>query len=186
MGAHTYDYETRWVDGKRYDITVTRFTNDPGLSYDLYLYGHLLTEDESLDHPPTDDEVRDLLAGRDDNYDDSPVIVVVRDPDNETVVATQGVDEPHVVILDLGSQFTIGELPGPEAKDTLTGGAAYRAAEEWADEYERLAESLPSGPALDLVFLTVERVRNVLAGRVDEVPNEVKAWWPGNDTFEEA
>jgi len=63
---HTHDEESRVVDGIECQITYTSFDDAPGLLWDVYALisqGQiLLTEDQSFDAKPTDEQIREALA----------------------------------------------------------------------------------------------------------------------------
>jgi hypothetical protein len=53
---------SRVVDGKTYRIVRLAWNDTSGLSFDVYdESGECLTDDESFDFSPTDDQIRDLL-----------------------------------------------------------------------------------------------------------------------------
>lgn len=60
MNNYEIDREPITVDNVEYTVTEIVW-NDGGRSFDVYIDGELLTEDESLDHYPTADDIERLL-----------------------------------------------------------------------------------------------------------------------------
>lgn len=88
MGAHTQQVgDTIFVDGGSWhdglvevQVTLTTWTNDPGLSWDVYVKVDgepvLITEDESLDDQPYGETLAAIVKDWFDNCDHADIRIV--------------------------------------------------------------------------------------------------------------
>lgn len=124
MGAHTYTHRDLEIDGHKVSVAFTRWTNDPGISWDVYVDDELLTENESLDFEPDDAYLKRMI----DDWMLERLPELRSQVVNETVVALQqlvGVtggldddeDEPVLSVIRDGHYFDVFVKTGPKVED---------------------------------------------------------------------